>query len=98
MIVGRVVTNYYINPDALLKIFQHVWIRKVGIELKALDQSTFLLYFKEIDDIELVLFNSPWNFNNSLMIGKRLEYSVHLSHIYFDSLPCWLQLHNLPLK
>lgn len=58
-IVARAVTDRHVNSDALLQVFQCAWVKKGGIELKALDRSTFRLYFKEAEDIELVLSKMP---------------------------------------
>lgn len=55
---------------------------KGGIELKPLNRSKLLFYFKEIEDVDQVLRKSSWNFNNSLVIVNRLYPSLHPSYMF----------------
>lgn len=59
VITTRVVTNHYANLNFLLKVFQRVWMKKNGIEIKVLDHITFLFYIEEVDDMVLVLQKGP---------------------------------------
>lgn len=77
MIVVYVVVEKFINPDVLLRVLQYVWVRKGGIELRALNRSMFLFYFVDVKDVKFIPNKAKWNFNNFLMTVKQLESSVH---------------------
>lgn len=96
LIAARVLTEQYVNPDAILKVFQRVWTKKRGIELKAMDQTTFIFYFEEMKDLLLSLHRAPWNFNNALVVVKKVEPSICPSQLAFNSLPFWIQIHDMP--
>lgn len=66
-----------------------------GVEIKALDQTTFFFCFEE-EDLMLVLHRAPWNFNNSHVLVKSVEPSMCPSPLNFDSISFWIQLHDLP--
>lgn len=46
------------------------------MNLKALDRSTFMFYFEETNDLDLVLSKASWDFNNFLLDMKRVEPGV----------------------
>lgn len=71
--VALAFTGCKVNLHVLLKVFPRVWKKNGAIEIKALDYTTFLFHFKEIDDLELVLQRIPWNFNNAHIVVKKTE-------------------------
>lgn len=61
-----------------------------------MDRNTFLFYFEDDVEIEMVLKMDPWSFDNSLLVIHKLDPSASLSNLLFDSIPIWIRIHNLP--
>lgn len=52
-LVAHVVTEHFINSDALFRA------RKDGLEFKVLNRTTFIFYFEVVEDVEHALYKSP---------------------------------------
>lgn len=47
----KIVSGRSINPDMMLRVFRRGWTLAGGLELKILDQSSFVFYFEDASDM-----------------------------------------------
>lgn len=65
------VTEHFVSQNALFKVFRCIWAKMRGLDHKVLDHISFMLYFEEIEDLEMVLQRALWNFNNILLVVRK---------------------------
>lgn len=54
-IVAHIISQTQANVDAPLRVHRKNWTKNRGLDLKVVDQSTFIFYFEEASDLEFVL-------------------------------------------
>lgn len=85
------------NVEVLLCVYRKAWTRSGGVDLKAVDWCTFVFYFEEVVELELVLKKSPYSFDDCLLAVQRLLPSMSPCTLAFDSTPVWVQIHDLTI-
>jgi hypothetical protein len=56
----------------------------------------FLFCFNHQFDMEKVLKNGPWTFDNQLLIMERVQIGVQIENIPLFHADFWVQIHDLP--
>lgn len=62
----QLVSSKVFNLEALLRVYHRHQTLYEKLDLKLLDQSTILLYFEKVVDLEHVFHFTLWNFKNAL--------------------------------
>ncbi|XP_019167797.1 PREDICTED: uncharacterized protein At4g02000-like [Ipomoea nil] len=73
-----------------------VWKPKKGMIAREVSTNLFLFYFVHELDIQKVLNEGPWSYEQSLLLLKQIEpntppHGIHLTHADF-----WVQAYNIP--
>ena len=94
--MGKFHTSRPFNQQAVKNFLRSAW--KFGLELKIVEVGDGLFQFKFAMESQLqwVLNNGLWSFNNHLLLLRRWERGMTASSVTFMHLPIWMQVWGLP--
>ena len=93
---GRFLTTKQTNLRAAKNLLRNSW--KFGADLKIIEVGEGLLLFKFTIDSQLqwVIHNRPWCFDNHVLLLRRWEQGLTAGNISFTHCPMWVQVWGLP--
>ena len=93
---GRFLTTKQTNLRAAKNLLRNSW--KFGADLKIIEVGEGLLLFKFTIDNQLqwVIHNRPWCFDNHVLLLRRWEQGLTALNISFTHCPMWVQVWGLP--
>lgn len=95
-LVGRFLTDRTIKVDHMMQVMASVWRPVMGVRFVPLQDNLFVFQFPHIRDIQRVLDEGPWSFENNTLICKQVPPNTRPEEVVLDSLDYWVQIHNLP--
>ncbi|XP_074347634.1 uncharacterized protein LOC141686500 [Apium graveolens] len=97
-LVGSFVTTRKINFVAMQDTLSAIWRPVKGIYMEeTVIPNLFLFKFFHELDMQRVLDDGPWTFNNQALMVKRLEMGEQLADIKLKELYMWIQVYDLPV-
>ena len=95
-LIGRLLTDRKQNKWALKNTLRLAW--KVGLDLRNVEVGNDIYQFKFSNEHQLkwVESNSPWNFENNLLLLQRWKRGMTANNIIFTHSPFWIQVWGLP--
>lgn len=95
-LIGRLLTDKPYNQRAAKNLFRSVW--KLGNDLKIVDvgNAVFQFRFKLESQLQWVVDNGPWSFDDHLLLVRRWEKGMTAHNIEFSSISLWVQFWGLP--
>ena len=93
---GRFLTTKPINWRAAKNLLRNTW--KFGSDLRIIDVGEDLVQFKFTmeSQVQWVLNNGPWSFDNSLLLLRRWERGMTANKVIFTHCLLWVQVWGLP--
>lgn len=82
----------------MVKALKPIWKTSKNFEVQDANDNIVLFLFQNEEDMERVLWSSPWSFNKYLLVLHKFEYGDLGSTISFDRTPFWVQIHELPMR
>ncbi|XP_074352886.1 uncharacterized protein At4g02000-like [Apium graveolens] len=97
-LVGRFLTNRKVNFMAMQDTLASIWRPVKGVFMEETDQpNIFLFKFFHDLDMQRVLNDGPWTFNQQVLLIKRLNVDEQLKDIKLSELYIWVQIYDVPL-
>lgn len=97
-LLGQFLTSRPYNQTAAKSLLRSVW--KMGSDLRIVDVGEGLFQFKFTLESQLnwVLNNGPWSFENHLLALRRWERGMTARTVTFKHIPLWVQVWGLPFN
>ncbi|XP_019192833.1 PREDICTED: uncharacterized protein LOC109187167 [Ipomoea nil] len=95
-LVGRFLTDRPIKFEFMQQILASVWRPVMGMQVLALTDELFLFQFPHPKDLNRVLEDGPWTFENSLLICETVPPETRPEDVKLDTVCFWAQIHGLP--
>lgn len=97
-LVGSFVTPRKFNFVAMQDTLAAIWrpVKGVYMEETVMPNLFVFKFFHELD-MQRVLDDGPWTFNNQALMVKRMEMGEQLSDIKLRELFMWVQVYDLPI-
>lgn len=97
-LVGSFLTNRKINFQAMQDTLASIWRPVKGVYMEETNTPNLFMFkfFHELD-VQRVLDDGPWSFNNQALMVKRLELGERLSDIQLSEMYIWVQVYELPV-
>lgn len=97
-LVGSFLMPRKVNFQAMQDTLASIWrpVKGVFMEETNLPNLFMFKFFHELD-VQRVLDDGPWTFNNQAFMVKRLEVGERLSDINLNELYMWVQVYDLPV-
>lgn len=98
LVVGSFLTSTKINFGAMQDTLAAIWrpVKGVFMEETIIPNLFLFKFFHELD-LQRVLDDGLWTFNNQALLIKRLEMGEQLSEIKLKKLYMWIQIYDLPI-
>lgn len=97
-LVGCFLNQKKVNFGAMRDTLSSIWRPVKGVFMEETNNPNVLLFkFFHKLDVQRVLDDEPWTFNQQVLPVKRLEGTDQLSSIQLTDLYIWIQVYDLPI-
>ena len=96
VLIGKVFYKEKSQPGTCGQSAETVWKTEKTFEASDPSENKVMFLFQTKDDMDRVLFLSPWSFDKYLLVLHKLERSEAVKDIKFDKSLFWAQIHGLP--
>lgn len=97
-LAGKFLSKRRINLEAVVKALKPIWKTTDNFEIQDAGDNTTLFLFQNEEDMNRVMWASPWSFDKYLLVLHKLGKGDSISTISFDRTPFWIQIHGLPMR
>jgi hypothetical protein len=95
-LAGRFLGDKIIHANSMMARMADLWRPVRGVSIKEAKAGLFLFCFNHQFDMEEVMKNGPWTFDNQLLIMERVQIGVQIENIPLFHADFWVQIHDLP--
>ncbi|XP_019189995.1 PREDICTED: uncharacterized protein At4g02000-like [Ipomoea nil] len=95
-LVGRFLTDQPIKFEYMQEVLASVWRPVMGMHVESLADDMFLFQFPHPKDLQRVLDDGPWTFENSMLVCETVPINTRPEDVNLDSVLFWVQIHGLP--
>lgn len=97
-LVGCFLSQKKVNFGAMRDTLSSIWRPVKGVFMEETSTpNMFLFRFFHKLDMQRVIDEGPWTFNQQVLLVKRLEETDQLASMQLTNLYIWLQVHELPI-
>lgn len=97
-LIGRLLTDKPIKFNIMKDTLAAVWRPGRGLRATEVAPNLFMFQFFHEVDINRILEDSPWSFEQSLLVLKRMLPNISHFEIPLTSAEFWVQVHKLPVE
>ena len=94
-LVGKVLSNKYINREAFRAVIPKIW--QTTLDVEVVQDNTFLFYFRNQGDRLRILSGGPWSFDNCLLVLEKPSRVGNIASLAFNQATFWIQIPLAPL-
>lgn len=97
-LVGSFLTNRKVNFVAMQDMLASIWRPVKGVFMEETNFTNIFLFkfFHELD-VQRVMDDGPWTFNQQVLLLKKLEENDQLHKLKLNELIIWVQVYDLPI-
>lgn len=97
-LVGSLLSDRKINFMAMKDTLASIWRPVKGVYMEETSYpNLFIIKFFHKLDMQRVLDDGPWTFNQQVLLIKKLDGEEQLSELNISELYIWLQVYDLPI-
>ncbi|XP_031120301.1 uncharacterized protein LOC116023439 [Ipomoea triloba] len=96
-VVGRFLTEKMVKLEYMRQVLASVWKPVKGVQITELHPNLFMFVFFHASDMEYVLDEGPWSFDNCTLVCRQVKDGVLPVEVPLDSVDMWIQLHDVPI-
>ena len=67
------------------------------MEIELIGLNVFVLEFQSMVDKRRIIIGRPWDLFKNLLLFTEIDKGTNATNMKFESLPMWIQIHNVPL-
>ena len=87
VLAGKFLSKRRINLEAVVKALKPIWKTTENFEIQDVGDNTTLFLFQNEEDMNWVLWASPWSFDKYLLVLQKLGKGDSVSSLSFDKTP-----------
>jgi hypothetical protein len=91
-------TRKVVSAEAVARKFRPLWRATKGFMAKDKGDNIMLFYFRDLANLERVLTNEPWSYDNHLVQMQRVDSDLSIEHMEFSKVSLWVQVHGNPIR
>ncbi|XP_019180235.1 PREDICTED: uncharacterized protein At4g02000-like [Ipomoea nil] len=95
-LVGRFLSDRQVRFEHMQQVFASIWRPVMGMYALALTDDLYLFQFPHAKDLQRVIDDGPWSFENQLLVCDRVPDGIRPEEVPLDSVSFWVQIHGLP--
>nr|GMD98183.1 uncharacterized protein LOC109147766 [Ipomoea batatas] len=96
MLVGKLISDRLAKFTFMRDTLASVWRPVKGMVVEDLGNNIFIFRFFHIRDLQRILDDGPWAYDQSLLVLEKMRLDVPPLSMPFDGAEFWIQLHDLP--
>lgn len=96
-VVGRFLTEKNVNVRAMKTKMADIWRPTMVINIKKIEQGTFLFQFYHKEDMFWVLRGGPWSFDGAMLVLAEVSKDEEPIEVPLWHLNMWMQIFDLPM-
>ncbi|XP_031097099.1 uncharacterized protein At4g02000-like [Ipomoea triloba] len=96
ILVGKLLIEKTTRFNFFRDTMASVWRPKKGMMAREVSSNLYLFYFVHEIDINKVLNNGPWSYDQSLLLLKQIEPNTSPHGILLTHADFWVQAYNIP--
>ncbi|XP_019161420.1 PREDICTED: uncharacterized protein LOC109158056 [Ipomoea nil] len=97
MLVGRFLTQRVIKVEYMRQVMASAWKPVSGVHITELQPNLFQFVFHHRTDVQRVLDEGPWSFENCTLLCKEVKNGQLPEDMVLDTVELWVQVYNLPV-
>lgn len=97
VVVGRFLTAKLVKVEFMRQVMVSVWRPVKGVQISELSPNLFMFVFYHYSDVQYVLEEGPWSFENNTLVCRQVPDGVLPAEVVLDSVDMWVQVHDLPV-
>uniref|UniRef100_A0A7N2MCS5 DUF4283 domain-containing protein n=1 Tax=Quercus lobata TaxID=97700 RepID=A0A7N2MCS5_QUELO len=98
VVVGKFLTKRRINLETVVRTLKPIWKTIESFEVQDADDNTALFVFMNEEDMNKVLWSSPWSYDKYLLVLHRLGVLESVSTLTLEQASIRVQIHGLPMR
>lgn len=95
-LVGRFLTEKNLNVRAMKSKLADIWRPAMGISIKTLTPGLYLFQFFHKDDMQWMMSNGPWSFENAILVTSTIPNGGDPTKVPLNETEFWIQIYDLP--
>ncbi|KAL2925745.1 Copper homeostasis protein cutC-like protein, partial [Bienertia sinuspersici] len=95
-LVGKLFTNSSFNIEAMKSVLRSSWKPIKGLAVREIDHNLFIFQFFYASDRARVIDQSPWSFDNHLLLLREISGIEQPRNFSFDTVDFWIRIYNVP--
>lgn len=95
-LVGRFLTEKSLNVRVMKSKLADIWRPAMGINIKALTEGLYLFQFYHKDDMQWMMANGPWSFDNAILVTSTIPSGGDPIKVQLNEVEFWIQIYGLP--
>ncbi|XP_019173224.1 PREDICTED: uncharacterized protein LOC109168694 [Ipomoea nil] len=95
--VGRFLTSKVVKLEYMRQVMASIWQPVWGMQATEIQSRLFMFIFYDETDMQRVLDEGPWSFDNNTLVCRQVEADVRPAAVELKSVDMWVQLYDLPL-
>ncbi|XP_019149864.1 PREDICTED: uncharacterized protein LOC109146666 [Ipomoea nil] len=95
-LIGRFLTDRAIKFDHMQQVLASVWRPVMGMKVLPIADDLFLFQFPHIKDLQRVLDDGPWSFENHTLVCDMVPTGTRPEEVSLNTIAIWVQIHDLP--
>ncbi|XP_019153570.1 PREDICTED: uncharacterized protein At4g02000-like [Ipomoea nil] len=97
MLLGKFLTNKLVKMEYMRQVMAAAWQPVAGMEVSEIKPRLFLFTFNHVTDLQRVLNDGPWAFENATFVCDQLVEGGFPDDVRLDTVQMWIQVHGLPM-
>ncbi|KAL5578462.1 hypothetical protein UlMin_020161 [Ulmus minor] len=93
----KVIASKAINRELFRVQIPKILQLKHKVEIELIGPNIFVLEFKSMADRRRILTSGLWDLFKNPLVFIEIEEGTNVTDLKFDSIPMWIQIHNVPL-
>lgn len=94
-LVGKFLTEKNLNVRAMKSKMADIWRPTMGINIKMLKPSLFLFQLFHKYDMQWMMNNGPWSFDNAMLITNTIPAGEDPTRVPLNDVEFWIQIYDL---
>lgn len=94
-LIGRFVTESPIHFESMKEMLSRIWKPVFKVYIVELSRNLFSFQFRHQHDLDRVLADGPWTFNQKLLLLNMLEPGMLPDEVILTHTDMWIQAHGL---
>ncbi|XP_031096904.1 uncharacterized protein LOC116001154 [Ipomoea triloba] len=95
--VGRLVTAKNVRFSYFQDTMASIWQPAMGVTMRQLDSKRYLIRFYHEGDLNRVLNDGPWTYEQCLLVMRKLLPPAEPETVQLNEAEFWVQIHSLPV-